>query len=51
VDDTVVSLFHLGEMTSLGARLFPLASFGLAALRPIQFRLFPGIVAVTRRRR
>jgi hypothetical protein len=48
VDDTVVGFFHLREMMSFCAGLFTLASFGLAALRPIQFRLFPGFVAVAR---
>jgi hypothetical protein len=48
VDDPVVWLFHLREMMSFCARLFALASFGLATLRPIQFRLFAGLVAVAR---
>ena len=33
---------------SFGAGLFALASFGLATLRPIQFRLFAGLVPVAR---
>ena len=49
VQHPMIGVFHLAEMMPFGTRLLTLSSRRLAALRPVQFRLFPGLIRVGRR--